>query len=152
MSRLAGDPVSFMVVMAVMLFFIVLSLMLESPEPKVIPLLVAGTSFILTTIVLIRQLLGNVSVDDTGTWDNTNEEGGWGKFLIIGAWVGGFILAVYVFGFLIGAFLFVVAVMKWSKSRWWSATTYAILVSIFIYGLFERALQIELHRGLFLPF
>ncbi len=147
--KIRSDAYSYIAVMAIMLVFIGLSLGMEYFSAKVIPLIIAGISFILAAIGLARDIWGKARPELIGEMGGGAEATeSWPQYLVIGAWGAGFFMTIYLLGFFIAMPLFVLSSMKFRGTRWWVAILFAIITPAFIYGLFELTLQIELYRGL----
>ena len=147
--KIRSDAYSYIAVMVIMLVFIGLSLRMEYFSAKVIPLVIAGLSFGLAAIGLAREVWGKAKSELIGEMGGGAEAAeSWSQYLVIGVSGARFFLVIYLFGFFIAMPLFIFSSMKFRGTRWWVAILFAIITPAFIYGLFERALQIELYRGL----
>ena len=152
--KIKGSSYFFIVIMVIMLVIIGFSLRMEHFESKLLPLVISSAVLILSAIGLGRGILAGdkqgttVSSGETTTGEEAGES--WRSYLLAGAWVAGFFLAIYLLGFIIAIPLFILAYMKMHGTKWLVAITFAILIPLFIYGVFELALKIILYRGLLL--
>lgn len=152
--KVTGSVRFYAVTMVVMLVIIVLSVMMEYLESKLLPLVISSIVFVLAGIGLTREILARdkqgmpISKGRTSGGEAAGE--GWHGYLLNIAWIVGFLLSIYLLGFTIAIALFVLLYMKWLGTRWRVAITCAILTPSVVYGLFEVALGIELYRGLVL--
>ena len=95
-------------------------------------------AFVMAAIGLAREIWGKARpeiINETGGGAEATES--WSQYLVIGAWGAGFFLAIYLLGFFIAIPLFILSAMKLGGTRWWVAAILAILVTAFIYGLFD---------------
>ncbi len=150
--KIRGDYSVLIAIMAIMLVFIVLSLRLEFFAVKRIPLLVAGSTFILAAIGLAKEILARDKPEISNTGAETSRGEGirerWGLYVVIGALGVALYLTLYLLGFFIAIPLFILSAMKLGGTRWWVAAILAILVTAFIYGLFDVILEVDLYQGL----
>jgi len=149
--KMRGSSYAFLVIMIVMLFIIILSLMLEEFESRLLPLLVSVIIFILSGVGLWHESLpgkepGTVTKSDEYTEEQHRE--GWRLYIVHGGWVTGFLLGIWLLGFIIAVALFVLTYMKWLGTRWRISVICAIVTPIFVYLAFEKALEIDMYRGL----
>lgn len=145
-----GSSYFFLVIMAVVLTFIVLSLGMVNLKSKLLPLLIGGAVFALAAGGLIGDIVGKDGRKVSSTMDSDRPESKqtWGKHLPIGLWIVGFFLGIILFGFLVAMPLFVLGYMKKNGVNWLPALSATVLTSAFIYVMFEVALNVVLYRGL----
>ena len=111
--------------------------------------IIAGISFVLAAIGLVREVWGRARPELIGEMGGGAEvTESWGRYLVIGAWGAGLFLAFWLLGFFIAVPLFILSATKLLGTRWWVAITSTIFTTAFVYGMFELGLQIELYRGL----
>ena len=152
MKKMRGSSYFFIVLMVMALVVIVPSLGLEDMKSQLLPIMMGGIVFVLSAVALVRELLAKdkPEVTATGGEKSGREEAGEGLrgHLPIGAWVVGFVLGIYLLSFMIAIPIFILAYMKSHGVGWIRAIIFAVLIAAIVYGVFEFALQVELHRGL----
>ena len=148
------DLYSFIVTLAILTLFLVLTIGLEYPKAQHVPYiavsigLVATIAGLLKTIVLKGEYVEGVRFDERpGDGEGLQ---GWRRYMVI-AWLVIVYVAFAVFGIIIGTGLFVGSFMKFYGARWWVALTFTIIAPAFIYLLFKVALGLYLYNGVFLP-
>ena len=137
--------------MLIMAVVIVSSLLMEEYESRLLPLLVGSLIFILCGIGLWHESRPGsepetITADDDDAITTTAAE--WRAYMINGSWIIGFLLAIWLLGFIVSVAIFVSAYMKWMGTRWTVAILSALIVPLFVYFAFERALEIDLYRGM----
>lgn len=150
--KLTGNAKLYITLLAIMSAVIVISVLMESFESKLLPLLFSGIIFILSAIGLWNEIATSRKRQAAVTKEEKKEppEETWGGYLINGAWFGGFILAIYLLGIMIAIPLFTLSYMRRLGARWAAVIFWTILAPALIYGVFEVALGIDLYRGLLL--
>ncbi len=145
--KLKGSAYFLIFVLLVMLVIIVSAIRMEYFEAKLLPLLVGSVVFILAAVRLRAEILpGSQPLGTTEGKETIPRE--WLRYLTGVGWLAGFSLAIYLMGFVISTIIFCLAYMRLHKVRWLIAITSTILMTAFVYGLFELALGIQLYRGL----
>lgn len=142
------------ILMASMLVIIGLSLTMAAFKSKLLPIMISSTVLVLAAIGLKQEISARDKPESATAADKEEESGaedtekGLRSYLPVWAWLIGFALAIYLLGFLVAMPLFVLAYMKKNGIGWLMAIISAILTSVFVYGVFELALSVELYRGL----
>jgi len=149
--KLRGISYVFIAIMLIMAVVIISSLLMEEYESRLLPLLIGALIFILSGIGLWHESRpGNepktITMDDDDAVITTAAE--WRAYMVNGAWIIGFLLAIWLLGFIVSVATFVPAYMKWMGTRWTVAIFSALIVPLFVYFAFERALEIDLYRGI----
>ena len=146
---------SYVVVLAVMIFLLVLTIRLEYPMAQYMPYLgvsiglLAAVIGLVRTVLLKEELVAGVRSDEA----RMEEEGGlqgWRRYMLL-VWLAVVYMTFMVFGIVIGTGLFVGSYMKFYGARWWVAALFTIITPAFIYLLFKVALGLYLYNGLFFP-
>ena len=142
-------------IMALMIVVIILSVLMEHPASKLLPLIIGGAVFVLAGIVLRSEIRASHRSSETASGREAAAEKGtavsWGRYLVAGAWIVGFFLVIYLLGFMIAIPLFIFAYMKSHGTRWLTTVIFTILAPLLIYGVFELLLNVDLYRGILLP-
>ena len=146
---------SYVVVLAVMIFLLVLTIRLEYPMAQYMPYLGVSIGLLAAVIGLVRTVLLKEALVAGVRSDEARmeaEEGlqGWRRYMVF-VWLAVVYVTFAVFGIVIGTGLFVGSYMKFYGARWWIAVLFAIVTPAFIYLLFKVALGLYLYNGLFLP-
>jgi hypothetical protein len=149
--RLTGNAIFLMAIMAVMVFVIALSLRMSDFRSQLLPIIFALVIIIASVLVLRKEFWRKkataVTIDEQSDDDEDVGKGVRG-YLVGGAWVVGFILASYLLGLIVSIALFTMAFMKTNGTRWLTAITSAILITVVVYFAFEFFLRVTLERGL----
>ena len=143
----------FVVVLAVLVFFLTLSIQLEYLKAKQVPLIAVGIGLTATIAGLIRTAVTKGEIAEGKSIDKKgSEEGlqGWRRYMIL-PWLIVVYVTFAVFGLIIGSGLFVGSYMKFYGARWWVALIFALVTPAFIYSVFKVALGLYLYNGLFFP-
>jgi len=149
MKKLSIDAYIFILVIAVMLAVIAISLTMPYLASKMLPLMVSSIVLIAAAIGLRKELSASPkAAKASGKKDGTDKAGRLG-YLIHGGWVVAFFTAIYLVGFLVSMPLFMLFYMKWLGARWRTSFIFAVLTPLIIWAIFERAIGLELYRGLF---
>lgn len=149
MKKISGSAYFYIVIMVLTLVIIGLSLGMKYFDSKLLPLIIGGAVFVLAAIGLMLETKARDKQRGEKTRSAATREG-WRGYWFAGAWVVGLFLAIGLLGFIIAIPLYILAYMKSHDTRWLTAIAFAILTSLFIYGIFELALRIPLYRGLLL--
>jgi len=145
--RLRPSSYFLLAVLAVTLAIVVRSLSFPRPETKLLPLIIGGLVFILAAIELVRELRAKAKPQkETRVEARENLR----PYFVVGAWIAGFFVAIYLLGFIIAIPLFVLSYIKSRGIGWLTATSLAVLTTIFIYVVFEWFLKVDLSQGLLL--
>ena len=152
--KMSGNIYSYLIAMAVMLFFLVMTLMLGSIAAKIVPFIALGLGLTSAVIGLTRTLTAKTEahaekISDTAIADSKGRVG-WRSYTVL-LWLAVVYVLLLVFGVIIGTFLFILPFMRMHGSRWWVATVTAVCTTGIVYLLFKVALQINMYNGLFLP-
>jgi len=151
--KITGRSYFLMGIMLFVLFVLGWSLfVMEYFESKLLPLLIGSIVLVLAAVQLGIEITTKrepeiIEGGDEGGGTEVQEEDA-RQYLIHGAWVGGFVLGIYVLGFTAAVFLFLLLYMRQLGTKWREAIIYAVIFTVFIYGLFEAMLDIDLYRGL----
>jgi len=153
--KLRGDFYLFIVLISIMLFVVVWSLVsMKGLEAKLLPIIFSSAILILSAIGLSRNIKAGGQPDATLTEGkavgNQETAESWRGYLPHGVWVVGFSIGIYFLGFIISIPIFVLAYMKYLGRRWIVAIISAVLAPVVIHVAFERALEIDLYKGLIL--
>ena len=130
------------------LYFIGESLSFGSREASLVPLLLSCAIFALAAVELWRELprkeakQTSVTVDASKHFGSQLSRGG----AVLG-WALGFLGGIYLLGFLIAIPLFTFAYLKVKKRAWLVAILLSIVITTFIYCMFEIGFQLQLFRG-----
>jgi uncharacterized membrane-anchored protein YitT (DUF2179 family) len=136
-----------MVILVFSLVIVIRSLTYPSTEAKLLPMTIGGIVFVLTAIVLTRELLAKEKPKkQREEWEG--EELELSQYKTIGIWVAAFAIAIYLVGFLIAIPAFIISYLKLNRSGWLKSSIMAVVMIAFIYGVFELLLKVELYRGL----
>ncbi len=147
--KLKGISYVYMVIMVLMMVVIVASIRMPYFQPKILPLIISSCVFVLAGIGLIRGTKDKPAAGIAeGEAVEEDAKAGWSGYLVYGAWVAGLYLAILLFGFLIAIPVFLFAYTKSHGGSWLSVIICTIAVPVFIYGIFEFALGLDLYRGL----
>ena len=151
--KLSGNSYFLIVIMVIMLVVIGLSLGMEGIKSKLLPLIIGGTTFVLASIGLAKEISAKGEPGATVAGGQTDrgeggKKGGLIRYLRIGAWVVGFFLAISLLGYIIAIPLFVLSYMRSHGTRWLVAIIFGVITPVFIYSLFEFVLGADLYRGL----
>lgn len=133
-------------IMVIMVVIIGLSLSMRELETKLLPLIISGIVFSLGAIQLTKEV--RPKTEAGGVRDPAGERVDRRRFLLAVAWVFGLFFGIWLVGFLIAIPLFVASYMKLNGIRWHMAIIWAVASLVFLYGLFEFLLNVELYRGL----
>ena len=147
--RIKGNAIFLMVLMAVMLFVIIISLQMGDFRAAFLPITFGVIIFVMAALVLRQEFWGKkkaIVTDDEESDEGKNKNVR--SYLLAGAWIVGFIVAVYLVGFIISIALLTISYMKTHGSRWITAITSAVLMTVLIYFAFEVFLRVTLYRGL----
>ena len=154
MRKLRGSAYSLIVIMAVMLVVIGMSLQFDYFASRLLPILVAGIVFIIAGTQLVKEIVTKTDIIKTGDGDDISLEEDTKvdrrSLLRVAAWITGFTAAIYLVGFIISIPLFVLFYMKKHGARWLTSAITAVVFTMIIYAVFEIALGVNLHPGLFL--
>ncbi len=147
------------VIMGIMAAVIILSIQMEYAASKVLPLILGSGILVLGAISLISDSMKKenpaTSLEESAR-DEDADQGGSGiggaarvrGYLIHFGWFVGFVVGIYVFGFFISIFVFMIAYMRTLKTRWFGTIVTTFLTIALVYGVFERALELQMYRGL----
>jgi len=154
--KLTGNAYVYIAVLVIMIFVILWSaLVMKHMQSNLLPLLFGSIVFILAAIGLGNEIRSGgkqkTTAPEGAKAGREETEESWRGYLVHGAWLGGFILGIYLLGFMIAIPLFVLSYMKKLGTRWVTAIIWAIVSPAVIYVAFNVALDIDLHRGLLLP-
>jgi hypothetical protein len=141
-----------LVILAAMLALEIRSLGFKHIETKLLPMIVGGLVFILAAIELIRELKAANRARGVARPETTpvKAEASWSRHLLAWAWIVGFFVAVYLFGFIIVTPLFVFFYVQSQGGTRLASASLAGLTTVFIYGVFEWFLKVNLSKGLLL--
>ncbi len=133
---------------AVMSWVVITSLGFKRLEAQLLPILTSGIIILLAAGGLFVEILNNrKQTTDEGENDLWNSERS-RRFVAIMGWVMGFFFAVYVLGFLAAIPLSVLLYLKMRGRPWRTAITFAALLTISVYLVFELGLKSDLYKGL----
>lgn len=140
--------VYFIIVILVFSLAIVIgSLTYSSKEAKLLPIVIGGLVFILTAVILVRELRAKEKPHrQREEWEG--EELALSQYKTVAIWVAAFALGIYLIGFLIAIPAFIISFLKSNKTGWLKSSIMAAVMVAFVYGIFELLLQVELYRGL----
>ena len=141
---------SYIVALAVMTLFLVLTIRLEFPKAQHVPYIAVSIGLLATVIGLARTVLLKEELVADGSMGEEEGLQGWRRYMVFG-WLAIVYVTFAVFGIIIGTGLFVGSFMKFYGARWWVALTFTIIAPAFIYLLFKVALGLYLYNGVFLP-
>lgn len=143
---------AYIVIMVFALLIIAEALNMQYFSSKVLPLILSSIIFALGSIGLTKALLAR---DESGTTAARDETGNgkesretWFRYSLVGTWVVGFFVAVYLVGFMVAIPLLLLSYLKVHGTRWRVATTFAVLTTAIVYGVFVFALKLYLYEGL----
>lgn len=134
------------VIMAVMIAVIIASLGMESAKSKMLPIIIGSIVFILAAIALCGEIFAK---DKSGAIGTGTKEADlvWRSYLMPGAWTLCFFFGIYLFGFIVTIPLFVLSYMKTQGTGWPMSIIFSVITIIFIYGIFEFGLKVNLYPG-----
>ena len=137
-------------VIVAMLAVFILSALQKYYESKLLPMIISGIVLILAGIGLGREMAGGGAtrgkkVDEDQMIVSGSE---WRRILLALTWLTGFILIVFLIGFIVAIPIFVAAYMKTHGTKWFTAITFAVISTAFMYGVFEIAMKVTLYRGI----
>ena len=151
--KMRKESYGHLVTIAVMLFFLSLTLMLERFPAKIVPLIAIAIGLAAAIIGLARSVqVGDEEVRGVPAGETVKVRAGrqkWQSYMIL-AWLAGLYLLLYIFGILIGGALFILPFMRFHGVRWWVALVFTVVTPAFIYALFGVVLEVYLYQGLFL--
>ena len=149
---------SFIVVFLVSVLIIVLSLRMQYFKSKLLPLILAGIILILSVIgfwLNIKDLRKKQEAIGPGAGKKAkadNAEGTWQEKTAALLWIAGYLFSIYLVGLVIAIPVFVFAYMKTHGIKWSTTVIWTILCTVAIYGVFELLLEVELYRGVLIPY
>jgi hypothetical protein len=149
--KLKEYHIAYLPFVALSLLFIALSLSLKDLDSKLLPLLFAGVMLIASFIGLWQENSAEKQKTAAGE-DSTGaeqEKTNWFHYIRDGAWLVGFVLVIYFAGFLVAMPVYTLAYTRLNGTKWWVAITLAVIVTLSIYLSFERAVGLNLYRGMF---
>ena len=149
--KLSGYTFLLLIIMAVILAMMSFAVQMQYLSSRLLPLIFSGTGLVLVGIALVREVLRTKSTASSKADKGKESKESWRGYIINMSWIVGFVLSIYILGFIISIAIFVLLYMRWLGNRWRIAVMYTIIAPVFIYGLFDAGLQIDLHWGL-LPF
>jgi hypothetical protein len=152
MRKLSGSAYSLIIIMALTIFFMVLSLELGSFGSKFLPLTIGSVVLILAVTALAKEIK-KVPIQETNT--NASSEPGEKKnarneavgYLRAAAWIVGLALGIYMIGFTIATFVVVGLYMKLRGSKWHMALITAVIYTGVIFAMFNIWLKADLYSG-----
>jgi hypothetical protein len=114
------------------------------PDAASMPLIIGGVGAALSLLQLIVELRARRGPD--------TEQIDLRKDLPIYAWVWAFVVGVVAFGFVLAAPVMLFAYLRLrSRERWWVSLILPLAVLALLYGVFDRALGVQLFEGLVTP-
>ncbi|MBN1368462.1 MAG: tripartite tricarboxylate transporter TctB family protein [Dehalococcoidales bacterium] len=132
---------------------IITSLTFHYWESMTLPLITSSLVIILACIQLGLDLRKRPKKDDSvkkgeTTADDTLKKAELKRGTIILCWTAGFALATYILGFYIAIPVFSLAYLKTHSRRWLTSILFAVIITGFIYLVFNIVLKTILYRGL----
>jgi hypothetical protein len=146
---------SLMAVMVICLLFIGLSLPMEYPSSKLLPLIFGSVGFLLAAMELGKELTAKAKpANEVPTGDEADAMAevkvGASSYLVAGAWIVGFFLGIWLLGFVIAIPLFIFSYMVTRGTRWFVAVIFAVTVPALIYWVIDAVPGADLYQGLVL--
>ncbi len=141
--------VAFFVLLA--LFAIGMALTFQRWEAISLPLIFGTIILVLSVIELRKELRskkGRETADSVTPQPEAKTGGELRRFYSVLGWVVGFALGIYLLGYLTSMPLFALAYLKRHGRGWVLAICFAVIVTAFIYGIFEVGFRLQLYRGL----
>ncbi|MFC1951494.1 tripartite tricarboxylate transporter TctB family protein [Chloroflexota bacterium] len=149
MKKIKGEASHYLAVMIIMVGFIGVGLGMDHFLAKLVPLTIAGITFILATAGMAREIWGEARPEvDNAILSVEEVTGSLASYLVAGAIGVSLIATIYLLGIPIAAALFILSTMKILGVKWKVVILFTVVTPALIYVLVEIALQVELYRGL----
>ncbi|MBI4317030.1 MAG: tripartite tricarboxylate transporter TctB family protein [Chloroflexi bacterium] len=150
-----ADALFLIGLLLVMLAIVATSWRESSLEAKLLPIVLGSLVFVLAALELagvLRRVRARgagvvVNQDATATVESTEVGETPGGYLKESGWVVAFFVGVYVLGFAVSTPILVFTYMRTHGGSWLQSATYAIGTGIFVWGLFDFLLKLNLYRG-----
>ncbi len=141
------------VIFVLMVIAFIVSLNFGYTQAKIGPAASSGIIAILAGVQLIREIRNPEKM--AKDYSNDDDEGPrqpatFRKYVMESLWMLGFLAAIWVAGFLIALPFYSLAYMKTHGTKWKNGIIVAALLLIFVYGVFQLGLGVELYKGLIL--
>ena len=145
--RMKASSLFLMAILGVTAVLFALSLAIPDFDTKAFPTLVAGVILILGAIELRGELAARKDGEGRGS---VLIKGDWhiSKIVSTASWILGLPLAVWLLGFRVAIPLFVLSYLRFHGRGWLISIILTVLTTIFLIGIFEFALGVELYKGL----
>jgi len=119
-------------------------------KAKLFPLLIAFPAAALLVVNIVKEALGKYKLETESEDKTDSPKDTLFKYLAVTAWMATFALLIYFSGFLVGVPIFLFLYLKLHGEKWPAAIIYVLVVTVFVYGVFELAFDIQLYRGVFI--
>lgn len=147
-----GNSYVYIAILAVSLFMVLWSLfMIPYFQSKLLPMIVGSIVLLLAAIGLWGEILTEREQNSPAGGEESQglmTEETLGGYLANLSWLVGFLVGIYLVGYLLTIPIFVLSYMKRLGTGLMVATISSLITTAFIYGVFEMALELRLHRGL----
>lgn len=141
------------VIFVLMVAAFIVSLTFGYTQATIGPAASSGIIAILAGVQLIREIRNPEKM--AKDYSNDDDEGPrqpatFRKYVMESIWMLGFMAAIWVAGFLIAIPFYSLAYMKTHGAKWKIGIIVAALLLMFVYGVFQLGLNVDLYRGLIL--
>ncbi|MFC1814472.1 tripartite tricarboxylate transporter TctB family protein [Thermodesulfobacteriota bacterium] len=132
----------------VSLYFIGESLTFGSREASMVPLMLSCAIFVMAAVELWKELPRKKAKQTPVTFEaSEHSESQLSRGGVVLGWAMGFFLGIYLLGFLLAIPLFIFSYLKFKKRAWLVAILLPVVITAFIYCVFEIGFQLQLFRG-----
>jgi uncharacterized membrane protein len=119
-------------------------------KAKLFPLLVAFPVAVLLVVNIVTEALGRSKLEVESENKTDSPKDTLFKYLAVAAWMIAFALLIYFSGYLVGVPVFLFLYLKLHGEKWPAAIIYVLIVTVFVYGVFELLFNIQLYKGVFI--
>jgi ABC-type sugar transport system permease subunit len=149
--KIRSSSVFLIFILVVMFCSTLISISFHNFDATLAPLLLSVSIFILAAIELVKELRVNNDLSKKEAGDQTNEKiikkselGRFGSALV---WIVGFAVGIAILGFYFGIPIFALIYMKHRGRSLAPSIIFSVLLTFFIYLIFEIGLESHLYRG-----
>ena len=118
-------------------------------KAKLFPLLIAIPVAALLVVNIVKEAFGRSKLEVESEEKTDSPKDTLFKYLAVAAWMLGFALLIYFSGYLVGVPIFLFLYLKLHGEKWPAAIIYVLVVTVFVYGIFELLFDIQLYKGVF---
>ncbi|MFC1815009.1 tripartite tricarboxylate transporter TctB family protein [Thermodesulfobacteriota bacterium] len=148
--RARGNFYFLLFFLVTMVVAVIMSLGFDYIEAKLLPLLTSSVILLLTITELVTEVLhgrAQTVTNEEAQLKVKSDRETW-QFASALGWIIGLLLGVYVVGFLVVIPLFTFSYLKVHGRHWRTSVSFAGIVTIALYLIFELGLRSNLFRGL----